>query len=130
MELGYEEITEPLSFFQCLGGLHDAYIEHIDWRFGEREVFLKISDLNVNTRGLAEYPGCESATLLFKGAYKIGFASEFDYEEDRAWIYDIVFESLKGQMKFSIINSVGDTLEILCNSLMIKKHVGESPRLS
>lgn len=117
----YEEITEPKVYFQLLGGLHDAYIEHIDWQFGDRNCYLKINDLNINTRGLDEYPGCKPATLLFKGVYGINFISDMEYEEDRAWIYDIVIETLVDQLKVSVVNSVGDTLEILCKSLMVEK---------
>lgn len=117
----FESIADPQAYLINLGGLHDAYIERMEWEFGDRSLYMKISDLNVNLRGLPAYAGCEPVMFLFKDAYSLTFNSQFEYEEDRAWIYDIVCERIGTQWKISIINSVGDTLEIFCASLLVAK---------
>lgn len=58
-------ITDPESFFNGLGGLHDSLLERITWDANQSALSIQVDDIHANFEGLGDDPGRQPATLTF-----------------------------------------------------------------
>lgn len=74
-------IDDPASFFDALGGMHDADIEQIAWDALARTVTLFDDDLNSNFVGLPEYAGLVKAKFKFEDVEHLLLSCEANKED-------------------------------------------------
>ena len=121
MKYGHIENTE--DFFHQLGLLHDAIIESFEWLPSERQVFIKIDDLNSNFLDLPEYEALLPATLVFSNVRKIIFG--IDPAQETLKIYDLETKSSATHINVVINFSPGGKMEFTCESIEVQK-IGNS----
>jgi hypothetical protein len=64
-------ITSPISYFRELGNLHDTKLTEVSWKPAQHEIAIVVDDIYANFLGLPEYPGLQSAILIFSGVSKL-----------------------------------------------------------
>lgn len=90
-----KNITDLAKTLQSLGGLHDSVVCRVSWTPEAATLEFQIEDFYSNFKGLPEYPGAKSGSLIFEGVERVLF--EIETDEKRLKIYDIsISESPQG----------------------------------
>ncbi|MDD2742195.1 MAG: hypothetical protein PHV02_07970 [Rhodocyclaceae bacterium] len=74
-------------FLNALGGLHDAVVVSIDWKINVSTLEIAFDDLYANFRGLPEYPGRKTGSILFRG---VGCAAIELRSDERLRVFEIL----------------------------------------
>lgn len=117
-----KHIEQPISFFDELGGLHDAQIESITWDSNQRSVSVYVDDLNANFEGLPEYSGQFHALIEFADVSNFQLMCDA-FMGDVQRIYRIELQQRENGKEYAIKISISPSGEASFNfrSLVITK---------
>lgn len=115
----YGLIENPENFFHQLGGLHDARIESFSWIPPERQVVIKIDDLNSDSLDLPEYEGLLPATLIFSNVQKMIIG--VDPIQKTLNIFDLEIKCSTTHINVIIKFSPGGKMEFTCGSIEVQE---------
>ncbi|CAA9350896.1 MAG: hypothetical protein AVDCRST_MAG68-3642 [uncultured Gemmatimonadetes bacterium] len=79
-------MSDFAGYLQRMGGLHDAEVAGVAWRPSEGSLEIRLDDVYANFRGLPEYPGLESGSIVFSGVGALEMSLE---HAERLRIYEI-----------------------------------------
>jgi hypothetical protein len=96
------------SFFNNLGNLHDARIEEVRWIPRQKEIHLKIDDLQSNFVNTEPQP----ASFVFQEVSSLSF--KVDLCEQSIDIFDIKVEETNEALKFCVLLSPSGIVEFSC----------------
>lgn len=109
------KIEHPVSYFEDLGGLHDARVEEIRWQKSAQKVSIFVDDANANFLGLPGHAVVASA-FVFAGVEALD-AELFD--DSCLSIYDLVAEVKGSQLHISIGLAPFGRMSFVCTSVSV-----------
>ncbi len=98
--MNYVFLDDPESYFQELGGIHDANIEQIVWEPIERTVSLCVDDLNSNFEGLPSYGGPVRSKFCFRDIEQIQLSCDA-FSGDAQRIYKLAVFLERDSQRYS-----------------------------
>ncbi|MEM7173268.1 MAG: hypothetical protein AAF530_24105 [Pseudomonadota bacterium] len=114
-----KKIENPKSFFERLGGIHDAQIESIKWDVHCNCLAIKVDDLNSNFLGLPEYEGCRPVNVQFSDVPNCNIDVQ-SFDKDTS-IFDIDIENIGPGFSVHIRLSPGGYLKFRCESISLRE---------
>lgn len=119
--MGEEVVSDLSEFLQTRGGFHDSRATNIVMPLELATLELTLDDINANYLGLPEYPGKESAAILFKGVQT--FECSLDTKQRYLWIYEIEAKENEagGDSKYDITIKIVPEghLRLTCSSVSL-----------
>ena len=88
-----EKISNPETFIEQLGDLHDARIQRLEWGPKQKQFEITVNDIYSNFVGLPDYKGCQPKKLLFDNIRDINMS--VSGAEDSLNIYEFVITKIK-----------------------------------
>jgi hypothetical protein len=113
-----ERVQDGTKFFIKLGQLHDARIELVEWRVQDREVSIRVDDLNSAFLGLSDYKGLLPARLIFTGVVR--FITEVDPAESVWRVYGIDIHPHGTDCELTLQCAPGGRIQITCAELAVE----------
>ncbi|NIA67396.1 hypothetical protein HBA54_02200 [Pelagibius litoralis] len=114
-------INDPKSYFENLGGLHDARVKGLKWLKECHQLSMYIDDINSNFLGTPEYQGALPAEIVFEGIEVLDIGLEI--KSDSFSIYDIGIESGKSGFSVSIKFAPGGRMSFVCANVTVNADV-------
>lgn len=71
-------ITDLVNYFAQMGGLHDVWINRINYYTAQRRLTIALDDINANFEGLPDYIGVEPCVLAFENVERVFLDVETD----------------------------------------------------
>jgi len=113
-----EVITNPKTFFEELGGLHDACIENFSLDIKRKVLCISVDDLNSNFLDLPEYQGLRPVDIVFLDAVMIDI--NMQVLGNVFSVYDINIAHKGGEYEVKIECSPGGYFKCKCSSIELR----------
>lgn len=113
-----EMVRDPISFFEELGGLHDARITEFVWSKSRGVFTLSVDDINSNFLDLPEYRGLRPAEVIFMGTESLD--SDFQIVDSSFAIYAMEIVLKTNCYSVEVRCSPGGYFKLICKEIGIR----------
>jgi hypothetical protein len=113
-----EVINDPKSFFDELGGLHDACVENFSWDMKRKALCISVDDLNSNFLDLPEYQGLRAVDIIFIGVVTVDVNVQI--LDDIFRVYDMDFINENETYEVKIDCSPGGYFKCKCRAIELR----------
>jgi len=112
-------VADPSSYFENLGGLHDARVKELKWLKECNQLSICVDDMNSNFLGAPEYRGALPAEIVFEGAEMLNVSLEI--KSDSFSIYDVGIEVGNSGLGVSIKFAPGGNMSFVCANVTVNE---------
>jgi hypothetical protein len=110
-------IADPKSYFQKLGGLHDARVEGFEWQKKSHRLSIWVDDINSNSADLPGYGGELPAELIFNNVEILDV--DLRINTDSFSIYGLGVEVREKGFRISIEFAPGGKMRFMCTEVIV-----------
>lgn len=113
------KLNDAATFFEKLGGLHDARVDRLTWVADIRRMSVLVDDIHSNALGMDEYCGPTPAELAFDGVETMDV--DFQIADVSLKIYELEAVVVKGKLKVEFAMAPGGRISLVCESVLLQE---------
>jgi hypothetical protein len=110
------KIADPASYFENLGGLHDARVEGFIWLKDNSRITICVDDVNSNSLNLPGHVAL-AGKVVFEEIHSLD--AELHIDDSSLSIYDLVAETKGGKLYVSISFSPFGKMSFVCANVVV-----------